>query len=142
MLLLQCKYSHNVGQHIMKGFRKYPVNPRGFPVSIGQIKRGAQRIHLVLAFPHVVILLRFILIPRSAVCALVKSIGIGINTDQTGLFFNNPLQDRLQFPILLRKPHIGPYLCRRIPQPHGGNIAGNHKITAVLKLLNRSLDGV
>ena len=141
MVLLCGKSFHHMYQHPVPGFRKDSANPGGFPVCICQVYRGAQGVYFILALPDMVVEPGLILVPDTA-GALIKSIGVRVNTYQLRLLFNHPFQDFLEFLIFLCKPHIGTHLGRRIPQPHGRDVPGDHKITAVLQLFHRGFHGV
>ena len=125
----------------MPGLCKDPVDPGCLPIVISQIKRGTQGIHLVLPLPHMIIQLRLVLM-SPAVGALVEGVGIGIDTYLLCLFLNDSLKNFLQFLTLPGILHIGPHLGRGIPQPHGGDVAGDDEVPSVLRLLHRGLHGV
>ena len=143
VVLLHGKGMDDLPDHLMEFLRKYPVDPRLLPVIVPQIKRGAEGVHLILALPHMGVLQSLVLVSRPRpVGAFVKSIGIGVYADHLRLPGDDALQNLLEPAVLSGILHIGPHLGRGIPQPHGGDVAGDDEVPSVLRLLHRGLHGV
>ena len=141
MILFCYKGFQNAHNHFLINRCENSGYPGRFPVCMSEIQGRAEGIHLILAFPHMVIIFCFILVSRT-VRPLVECIRIRVQADKFRLFGDDSLNDIPKLPVLCRILYIGPHLSRGVSQPHGGNISRDHKIAAVLQLLYRGFHGV
>ena len=97
----------------------------GLPIVIGQTDGIALGVYLVFPFMHTGLHVCLVVFPLASLNRFFKErIGIGIQVDALPLAQYNTSEQFLQFGVAIGKLHIGPHLCSRVTQPHGGNIAG------------------
>ena len=54
---------------------------------------------------------------------LIEGIGIGVEIDALELAQDDTADEFCQFGVIVGKLYVGPHLCSRVAQPHGGNVA-------------------
>ena len=113
------------------------VSPAGvFPDQISQLHRIAQGIDLIFALPQPIGHLRLVVLPTVAVLLLIEGVGIGVVIDEKELPSGQPHQQIRDLAVLFGRHQVRAHLGYRIPQPHGGNVPGDHVSRPILHLFD------
>ena len=103
-----------------------------------QVEREGQRVELPLAFPHPRPLSRLVVIPAVSVRSPVEGVGVGIDQDHSPVTPEQAGGHPSQFWVARGETKQRGQLQTGIPQPHGGDVAGDHPgLLAVLAQIDR-----
>ena len=108
-----------------------------FPQFICGTNRIAQRIYFVFAFPYPIGHLGIIICPMITVCRLIKSVCVWVYQYILNLTFYQLCDYAYYFGIFVGKCKIRFQLARRIPKPHGRNVASNNIHPPIIGMMNR-----
>jgi len=103
-----------------------------------QVEREGQRVELPLAFPHPRSLPRAVIIPAVSVRSPIEGVGIGIDQNHPPVTPEQAGGHPSQFWVTRSEAKQRGQLQTGIPQPHGGDVAGDHPgFFAILAQIDR-----
>ena len=142
MSLLSAENFQDLSDTFLKIAFELGNTPGIFPEQPGHLYGVTERIHLKLSLPYPGILIRIILFPAGAAWGRVEGIGVRIDTNIPELPLYQPCYDLPDLPVFLCQKNIRPKLGCRIPQPHSGNIPGDHMSSSVFHSFHRSIQRI
>ena len=144
VMLLQGKGIHDGLDHQAELLGEDGLVPGNLIVLMGQIQGSAQRVHFVFPFPNpaagkvAVVVLAVAL----ALDFAVEGVGVGVQVYIESVFLDDAAENGFQILILGGILDIGLELGGAVTEPHGGDVPGDDKVTAVGQLGHGGFDGV